>query len=81
MRIATWNGAKYTGTLDRLGSVERGKSADLLLIDGDPTADISKIRRIRLVMKEGVAYFPAEVYEALGVQRFVDPPPIQSSGT
>lgn len=77
LRIATWNGAKYSGTLDRLGSIERGKSADLVLIDGDPTADISNIRKIRLVMKEGVAYYPAELYEAVGITRFSDPPRIQ----
>ncbi len=74
LRIATWNGAQYTGLLDQLGSIERGKKADLILIDGDPTRDISAIRRISLVMKEGVAFYPAEVYEALGVKRFVDPP-------
>jgi Amidohydrolase family len=77
LRVATWNGAKYTGTLDRLGSITPGKSADLLLIDGDPTADISKIRRAKLVMKEGVAYYPAEVYEAMGVKRFAEPPTVQ----
>jgi hypothetical protein len=78
LSIATWNGAKYTGTLDRLGSIEREKSADLLLVDGDPTADISSMRKIRLVMKDGVAYYPAEVYEAIGVKRFIDPPKVQT---
>lgn len=77
LRIATWNGAKYTGTLDQFGSVTQGKSADLLLIDGDPTADISRIRRARLVMKEGVAYYPSEVFEAVGVKRFAEPPAVQ----
>lgn len=74
LQVATWNGAKYTGLLDQLGSIERGKKADLILIDGDPTQDISAIRRISLVMKEGVVFYPAEVYEAAGVKRFVEPP-------
>ena len=72
--IATWNGALYCGLSSELGSIERGKKADLILIDGDPTRNISDIRRISLVMKEGVVFHPAEVYEAVGVKRFVDPP-------
>ena len=76
LQVATLNGAKYTGLLDQLGSIERNKKADLILIDGDPTQDISAIRRISLVMKEGVVFYPAEVYEAVGVKRFVDPPKV-----
>lgn len=76
LQVATWNGAKYTGLLDQLGSVERGKRADLLLLDGDPTTDISAIRRISLVMKDGAVFYPAEVYEAVGVKRFVEPPKV-----
>jgi hypothetical protein len=78
LQVATWNGAKYTGLLDQLGSIERGKRADLILIDGDPTHDISAIRRISLVMKDGVVFYPAEVYEAVGVKRFVDPPALKA---
>jgi len=77
LKIATWNGARFTGRLSELGSVEAQKRADLILIDGDPTQNISDIRRISLVMKDGVVYFPAEVYEAVGVKRFVDPAPVQ----
>ncbi len=76
LRIATRSGAKYTNTLDSLGSVEPGKFADLILVDGDPTANISDIRRVSLVMKAGNVYYPAELYEAVGITRFVDPPPI-----
>jgi hypothetical protein len=74
LQIATWNGARFTGRLAELGSIEPRKRADLILVDGDPTQNISDIRRISLVMKDGVVYFPAEVYEAIGVSRFADPP-------
>jgi imidazolonepropionase-like amidohydrolase len=74
LRIATWNGARFTGHLADSGSIEPHKRADLILIDGDPTTNISDIRKVSLVMKEGVVYFPAEVYESLGVKRFADPP-------
>jgi hypothetical protein len=77
LQVATWNGARFTGRLTDLGSIEPRKRADLVLVDGDPTRNISDIRRISLVMKDGVIYFPAEVYEALGVRRFADPPAFQ----
>jgi imidazolonepropionase-like amidohydrolase len=73
LRIATWNGARYTRTLDRLGSIAQGKLADLILVEGDPTTDISAIRRISLVMKEGVVYYPAEIYAATGIKPFAAP--------
>jgi hypothetical protein len=80
LRIATYNGAKYTGTLASAGSIEREKRADLILVDGDPTTDVSQIRRTCLVMKEGVVYYPAELYEAVGITRFVDPPQVRDGG-
>jgi len=71
LRIATWNGATYTQTLDQRGSIERGKLADLVLFDGDPSSSISDIRKVSLVLKGGVAYAPAQIYEALGIRPFV----------
>jgi imidazolonepropionase-like amidohydrolase len=73
LRIATWNGAKYTRTLDRTGSIVPGKLADLILVDGDPTTDISAVRKISLVMKGGVAYYPSEIHEAMGIKPFAKP--------
>ena len=79
LRIATWNGARVTRTLDRLGSITPGKLADLILVDGDPTTNISDIRRIGLVMKDGVIYRPSEVYPAVGVKPFVEPVPFAAA--
>jgi hypothetical protein len=76
LKIATWNGARYTRSLDRLGSVTPGKLADLVLVEGDPTSDISALRKINLVMKEGVVYYPAEIYPALGIKPFAAPAPL-----
>jgi hypothetical protein len=73
LRISSWNGAKYTRTLDRLGSITPGKVADLILVEGDPTKDISAIRRICLVMKDGAIYYPSEIHEAIGVKPFAAP--------
>jgi imidazolonepropionase-like amidohydrolase len=79
LRIATWNGAKYSQTLADAGSVTPGKRADLVLVEDNPLEDIAAIRRISMVMKEGVIFYPAEIYEALGIRRFVDPPVIGSA--
>ena len=76
IRIATENGARYTGVLSDRGSIERGKRADLILVDGDPTKDISDIRRVSYVLKDGVGYSPADLYESFGIRRFSDPPAI-----
>jgi hypothetical protein len=76
IRIATENGARYTGVLSDRGSIERGKRADLILVDGDPTKSISDIRRVSYVLKDGVGYSPADLYESFGIRRFSDPPAI-----
>jgi hypothetical protein len=71
LQVATWNGAKYTRTLAERGSVAPGKRSDIVLIDGDPTANIADIRNVALVIKGGTAYYPAEIHEALGIKPFV----------
>jgi hypothetical protein len=73
LRIATWNGATYARVLADRGSIERGKRADLILIDGDPTNDISAVRNVALVLQDGDAYYPAELYGELGVKPFAQP--------
>src|SRR5580658_2639957 len=44
IQIATSNGAKFLGELDRIGTVTAGKQADLVVIDGNPAANIATIR-------------------------------------
>ncbi len=56
LRSATIDTATMLGVADRLGSVERGKLADLVITDADPSKDIRALRAIRLVMKGGVVY-------------------------
>ena len=71
LRIATWNGAKYTRTLADRGSIEPGKLADLVLVDGDPVKDITALKRIALVVTQGRSIDPSAVYSELGIKPFV----------
>lgn len=67
LRIATLGAAEVAGRADRVGTVEPGMLADLVLVDGDPTARIADLRRTALVVKGGAVFDPAELYAAVGV--------------
>ena len=68
LQDATLNSARIMSLDRELGSIVPGKLADLALVDGDPVADISNVRKTTLVVKDGVLYKSAELYSALGVE-------------
>jgi imidazolonepropionase-like amidohydrolase len=51
---ATRNGARASQGLKDYGTLEKGKLADILLLDADPLSDIHNIRKLSFVMKEGL---------------------------
>jgi imidazolonepropionase-like amidohydrolase len=61
IKIMTANGAKILGVQQRLGTVERGKLADLVVLRGDLTADPTVIRNPTVVFKDGVGYDSAKL--------------------
>lgn len=65
LKASTMNGATYLGRADRIGSVAVGKQADLVLIDGDPSARIKDIDKVEIVFKQGVGYDPNKLIDAV----------------
>ena len=76
LQMATLGTARELG-FDGFGAIEPGMNADVILVDGDPTTDISAIRRVAMVTRGRDVYFPAEIYTALGVKPFVAAPALQ----
>lgn len=56
IKSATINAAELLGEKDRLGSIEAGKLADIVAVDGDPLKDPSVFGKVSFVMKDGVVY-------------------------
>ncbi|MBB6250849.1 amidohydrolase family protein [Nitrospirillum iridis] len=75
LRLGTLSPEEYMGHPD-LGTIGRGKLADLFLIAGNPVDDIRAIKRPRLVMKGGAVYYPSEIYQSLSIKPFADAPPV-----
>jgi enamidase len=61
IKVGTLNGATFLGIANRTGSIAAGKQADLVVIDGDPSARIADIRNVSLVFKQGIGYDPAKL--------------------
>jgi imidazolonepropionase-like amidohydrolase len=59
--IATLNGARFLGRDARIGSIAKGKQADLVVVAGNPAAVIGDIRKVDTVFKDGVGYDPAKL--------------------
>ena len=56
VKIATLNGAKFLGEDARIGSIAVGKQADLLIVKGNPAANIVDIENVQIVFKDGIGY-------------------------
>ncbi len=56
IKAATTSAADLLGMSDKIGSISKGKSADIVAVDGDPLQDIKTMKNIAFVMKEGKTY-------------------------
>jgi imidazolonepropionase-like amidohydrolase len=64
LRIATINGARALGVADRLGTLEAGKLADLVILSDNPLQDIRNTRHVRIVVRNGVVHDASELLES-----------------
>jgi imidazolonepropionase-like amidohydrolase len=69
LQMATLATARELG-FEGFGAIEPGMNADVVLVNGDPTKDISAVRRVAMVVRGTDVYFPAEIYEAMGIKPF-----------
>ncbi len=72
LRIATLNAAKVVGQDANTGSINEGKYADLVLVDGNPLEDITTLQKATLVVQGDRLFQPAAIYSAIGVIPFVE---------
>ena len=78
IQTATLNAADLMGWTDRTGSLEPGKWADIIAINGDPLQDVTLLQHVPFVMKSGVVYkdeaHPAEVKHLSEIQQPIPAP-------
>jgi hypothetical protein len=65
IKICTLNGAIYLGQQAKIGSIAPGKNADLVVINGNPAANIADIEKVELVFKDGIGYDSAKLFESI----------------
>ncbi len=65
VKICTLNGAVYLGRNKEIGTLETGKKADIVLIDGDLSKDIKAIRNTEIVFKNGIGYDSKKIFDSV----------------
>lgn len=65
LRIYSANGAQFLGESDRIGTLTPGKAANLIVIHGDPSKNISDIEKNEIVFKDGVGFDSAKLIESV----------------
>jgi imidazolonepropionase-like amidohydrolase len=65
IRIGTLNGATFMGLQNRIGSIAAGKDADLVVVRGNPAADIHDVEKVETVFKDGVGYDSGKLLDSV----------------
>lgn len=65
IKIATLNGSIALSLERNMGTIEAGKAADLLIIEGDPSKNISDLRKVQYVFKNGVGYNSKKLFDSV----------------
>lgn len=66
IQLATLGSAKVMGMDREVGSIEPGKRADMILVDGNPLEDFSALRRVTRVISNGRVFDPADLWKSVG---------------
>jgi imidazolonepropionase-like amidohydrolase len=70
LQLATYGTAAYTGNAKEYGSIQEGKLADLILVEGNPVENITALHKIKLVITQGRIYDPVKLYSAVSIKPF-----------
>jgi imidazolonepropionase-like amidohydrolase len=65
INVATEQGARFLGCDSELGTIDLSKKADLIVIKGNPSKNISDVRNIQMVIKDGLAYDPQKLLDSV----------------
>jgi hypothetical protein len=65
IQIASSNGAEFLGQLATIGTLAAGKAADIVVLRGDPSANIKDIENVEIVFKDGVGYDSARLIQSV----------------
>ncbi|MEW7291652.1 amidohydrolase family protein [Aquimarina sp. 2304DJ70-9] len=65
IKICTLNGATFLDRQKEIGTIEKGKKADIILINGDLTNNIKEIRKMEIVFKDGVGFDSKKLFESV----------------
>ncbi|MGC1485063.1 MAG: amidohydrolase family protein [Candidatus Acidiferrum sp.] len=65
IHIATSNGAEFLGERDKVGTLAVGKAADIVVLQGDLSANIKEIEKVEFVFKDGVGYDSAKLIDSV----------------
>ena len=68
LQIATLGSARVMKKDAQIGTIAPGKIADVILVDGDPVANISNIRKVQTVIKDGKILQSAKIYQEIGIK-------------
>lgn len=61
IKVATLNGAVYLEREEQVGTIAVGKAADLMIVEGDPSTDITDLNNVEIVFKDGIGYDSAKL--------------------
>jgi len=68
IQLATLGSARVMGMEREVGSIEAGKRADMILLDGNPLTDFGAMRRVTRVISNGRVYDPGQLWKSVGFQ-------------